>query len=54
LEFLAGAEYFRNFWQGQVHFVDGILSTPAKKSSLLKIQRIDGTVCTYSTSNIQK
>ena len=29
---------------GQIHFVDCILSTSAKNSSLLKTQRIDGTV----------
>jgi hypothetical protein len=32
-----------NCWRWQVHFMDGILSTPAKKSLLLKIQRMDGT-----------
>jgi hypothetical protein len=44
LEFLAGAEYSQNFRWGQIHFVDGIFSTSAKNSTLLKTQWIDGTV----------
>ena len=53
LEFFAGGRVFSEFLVGgQVHFMDGIRSTPAKKSLLLiiqiqiQIQRIDGTVST--------
>jgi hypothetical protein len=44
------AEYFQKLWQGQVHIVDGILSTPSKNFLLLKTPRIDGTVCPASNT----
>ena len=48
LEFLAGVKVLLSwsgiFGGGQKHFLDGILSTPAKNSLLLQMQRVSGTV----------